>query len=310
MPKGRSLLQRNEAPMKILITGGKGQLGTDCAQILADRHDILAIDLDELDITSRLDVEKVVQGFCPDIILNCAAYTQVDACETEKALAWKVNVNGPKNLALSAIDCHAQLIHVSTDYVFDGTRPVPQPYREDDETGPISYYGKTKLEGEIAVKETTPNHMIVRTAWLYGMNGSNILKTFLKLALKYPEKEIKVVNDQFGSPTWSYRLALQIAQLIEAKGTGVYHATSEGYCTWYDLAQYFLQEMDVPHLVVPCSTEEYPTPATRPKNSILENGRVKDQGINIMPFWEDDIHHFVTRFKTALVAEIERQVKT
>jgi len=295
--------------VKILITGGKGQLGTDCAQVLGDRHDILAIDLDELDITDQSDVKKTVQRFSPNIILNCAAYTQVDACETEKALAWKVNVNGPKNLALSAKDCHAQMIHVSTDYVFDGTREAPRPYREDDEPGPISYYGRTKLEGEIAVKEITSNHMIVRTAWLYGLNGSNILKTFLRLALKNPDKEMKVVNDQFGSPTWSYRLALQIAQLIEAKGQGIYHVTSEGYCTWYELAQYFLQEMNVPHRVIPCSTEEYPTPATRPKNSILENSRLKEQGIHLMPFWQDDVHHFVARFRTALVAEIERQVK-
>jgi len=187
---------------------------------------------------------------------------------------------------------------------------VPQPYQEEDEPGPISYYGKTKLQGEIAVKETTPNHMIVRTAWLYGINGPNILKTFLRLAMENPDKEIKVVNDQFGSPTWSYRLALQIAKLIEARALGTYHATSEGYCTWYDLAQYFLQEMDVPHRVIPCSTAEYPRPAARPKNSILENRRLNQQGINLMPFWEDDIHHFVTRFRTALIAEIKGQVKS
>jgi dTDP-4-dehydrorhamnose reductase len=294
--------------MKILITGGKGQLGADCAQALCGSHDIVAIDLDELDITDMSDVERVVQESCPEIILNCAAYTQVDACETDRELAWHVNVNGPKNLALSARNCHAQMIHISTDYVFDGTRQTPQPYREDDNPAPISYYGKTKLEGEMAVKETTPNHMIIRTAWLYGVNGDNILKTFLRLALKTPEKEIKVVNDQFGSPTWSHRLALQIAKLIETNGQGVYHATSEGYCTWYDLAQYFLQKMEVPHRVVPCTTAEYPTPATRPKNAILENHHLKEQGINLMPFWEEDVTRFVGQHRAALVTEIERQV--
>ncbi len=295
--------------MKILITGGKGQLGSDCAQVLADRHDILAIDLDELDITEPSDVKNTIQRFSPNIVLNCAAYTQVDACETEKALAWKVNVNGPRNLALSARDCRAKLIHVSTDYVFDGTRQVPEPYREDDEPGPISYYGKTKLEGEKAVKDTTSNHMIVRTAWLYGRNGPNILKTFLRLALTNPDKELKIVNDQFGSPTWSYRLALQIGRLIDAKGQGIYHATSEGYCSWYGLAEVFLEAMKVPHRIVPCSTDEYPTPAARPKNSILENSRLKAQGIQLMPLWKDDVHQFVARCGDALAAEIEQQVK-
>ena len=284
-------------------------MGSDCARVLADRHDILAIDLDELDITDPSDVKKTIQRFSPNIILNCAAYTQVDACETERTSAWEVNVNGPGNLALGARDCRAKLIHVSTDYVFDGSRQVPEPYREDDEPGPISYYGKTKLEGEKAIKDITPNHMIVRTAWLYGLNGPNILKTFLRLALTNPDKELKVVNDQFGSPTWSYRLALQIGKLIEARGRGIYHATSEGYCSWYDLAQVFLQTMKVPHRVIPCSTDEYPTPATRPKNSILENSRLKEQGIQLMPFWKDDVHQFVARYGTVLRAEIEQQVK-
>jgi dTDP-4-dehydrorhamnose reductase len=296
--------------MRILITGSKGQLGADCAQVLFTKHETLAIDLDELDITKQSDVERVIRDFSPNIVINCAAYTQVDACETEKELAWNVNVNGPKNLAVSAKRFNAKVIHISTDYVFDGTKEAPQPYRETDEPGPVSYYGKTKLEGEIAVKETTENHVIVRTAWLYGMNGQNILKTFLRIAMENPDKAIKVVNDQFGSPTWSYRLALQIAKLIETNGQGVYHATSEGYCTWYDLAQHYLQKMDVPHRVIPCSTEEYPTTAVRPKNSILENRRLNEQGINVMSFWEEDMNHFIAQFGPALVTEIRQQVKT
>jgi dTDP-4-dehydrorhamnose reductase len=296
--------------MRILITGSKGQLGADCAQILGTTHETLAVDLDELDITEQSDVERVVRNFSPNIVVNCAAYTQVDACETEKKLAWNVNVNGPKFLAVSAKRVGAKMIHISTDYVFDGTKAAPQPYRESDEPGPTSYYGKTKLEGETAVKETMENYVIVRTAWLYGMNGHNILKTFLKMALENPDKPIKVVNDQFGSPTWSYRLALQIAKIIEENGQGIYHATSEGYCTWYDLAQYYLQKMDVPHRVIPCSTEEYPTAAVRPKNSILENRRLKEQGINVMSFWEEDMNHFIAQFGQALVTEIKQQVKS
>ena len=296
--------------MRILITGSKGQLGADCAQVLCTSHETLAIDLEEMDITKQWDVERVVSDFRPHIIINCAAYTQVDACETEKDQARTVNVDGPKNLAIHARKTHATLIHVSTDYVFDGTKEVPEPYRETDKPGPVSYYGKTKLEGEITVQQTMEDYMIVRTAWLYGLNGHNILKTFLRLAMEDPDRVIKVVNDQFGSPTWSYRLALQIAKLVEAKGRGIYHATSEGYCTWYDLAQYFLQKMDVPHRVIPCPTEEYPTTAVRPKNSILENSRLKQQGIHVMSFWEEDMNHFIDQFGPALVTEIERQVKS
>ena len=294
--------------MKILITGSKGQLGADCAQILGTAHETLAIDLDELDITKQSEVDRIVEQFSPHMVVNCAAYTQVDACETEKELAWNVNVNGPRNLAISAKRVGAKMIHISTDYVFDGTKATPQPYRETDEPGPISYYGKTKLEGEMAVKEAMENHVIVRTAWLYGINGHNILKTFLRIAMGNPDKPIKVVNDQFGSPTWSYRLAVQIAKLIEVNGQGVYHATSEGYCSWYDLAQYYLQKMDVPHRVIPCSTEEYPTTAVRPKNSILENSRLKQQDINVMAFWEEDLNQFIAQFGPALVRECKQQV--
>ena len=291
--------------MKILICGSDGQLGSDCTNVLKPTHEVLPVDLENLDITDPSEVETMAQEFTPDIILNCAAYTGVDECETKKGLAWRVNAQGPRNLGITAKRHGARLIHISTDYVFGGKKEVPEPYSEEDDPSPLSCYGRTKLKGEEAIRKTIDSHMIVRTAWLYGLQGHNFLKTMLKLALRDPGKEIKVVNDQFGSPTWSYRLALQIKALITAKGHGTYHVTSEGYCTWYELASCFLEKMAVPHSVIPCTTREYPTPAIRPINSILENGRLKRAGIDIMPHWEDDLDQFISTFKGRLIKELK-----
>jgi dTDP-4-dehydrorhamnose reductase len=289
-----------------MITGAKGQLGQDCNGILRKRHEVTALARDEMDITNLSDVDRRIRQFSPDIIINCAAYTKVDRCETEKDAAWKVNVAGAKNLAGCTEKYGSRLIHVSTDYVFDGRKGVPEPYVETDETNPISYYGKTKLEGERAVKGATDRFIIVRTAWLYGIGGHNFLKTMLKLSFMRSDNTIKVVNDQFGSPTWTYRLALQIERLIETNCRGIFHATAEGCCTWYELAGYFLKKMDVPHTLIPCTTLEYPTPASRPMNSILENTNLKDKGMNIMAHWKTDIDEFVLNFRNDLIKEIEK----
>ncbi|MGA1823961.1 MAG: dTDP-4-dehydrorhamnose reductase, partial [bacterium] len=277
--------------MKIMITGGKGQLGSDCTEILQRSHNIMSIDLEDLDITNLSAVETKVRNFTPDCIVNCAAFTQVDACETQKEMAWNVNVRGPENLAQCVENLGGKLIHISTDYVFDGHKKPPDPYIEDDETHPLSYYGITKLKGEKAIQAATERHCIVRTAWLYGIHGQNIIKTMLRLTLQNPQKQIKLVNDQFGSPTWSYRLALQIANIIDDPIEGTYHATAEGYCTWYQLITYFLDTMKVSHNIIPCTTKEYPTPAIRPKNSILENRNLTIKGLNIMKQWREDIDH-------------------
>ncbi len=184
---------------------------------------------------------------------------------------------------------------------------MPDAYTEEDDPAPISYYGVTKLAAEEAIRGITDNHIILRTAWLYGIRGQNFLKTMLNLALKDPQREIKLVNDQFGSPTWSYRLALQIEKLMEAGENGTFHATSEGYCTWYELATCFLGMMGLPHSFVPCTTSEYPTPAVRPINSILENKRLKDSGINLMPGWKSDLDEFVFRFRNRLIDETKEE---
>jgi len=287
--------------MKILLTGGKGQLGHDCSGVLRRAHEVNAFGRDKLDITKLSEVEALVQKLAPDIILNCAGYTQVDASESQKETAWNVNVKGTENIARVADKQGCQIIHISTDYIFDGRKDVPVPYLENDDPNPRSYYGLTKLESEAVVRRSTVRHIILRTAWTYGFNGHNFLKTMLKLALANPQKELRVVNDQFGSPTWSYRLALQIEQMIGANCRGTYHATAEGHCSWYELASHFLQKMEVPHKLIPCASEEYPTPATRPKNSILENRRLKEKGINVMKHWQDDLDRFISGFRDQLI---------
>lgn len=291
--------------MKILIFGSSGQLGSDCSSLLGRTHDTVTPTEEALDITDRSAVESAFNIIKPEIVLNCAAYTFVDDCETSRETAWKVNVEGPKNIASASDRNGSKLIHISTDYLFNGERNVPEPYLEDDKPEPLSYYGRTKLESEQIIRQTLEDHIILRTAWVYGVNGHNFLKTILKLFMQNSDRVIKVVNDQFGSPAWSYRLAEQISRLIDADGKGVYHASSEGYCTWYELAVAFLTEMGLPHKLLPCSTEDYPTPAHRPKNSILENRRLKEAGINIMGYWKDDLSLFVKNFKGKLIKEAE-----
>lgn len=288
--------------MKILIAGAQGQLGCDCLAILA-RHELRGMDLPELDITDPASVTHALKDFRPDVVVNCAAFTRVDAAETEREAAWRVNADGPRHLARELTRRGGRLVHLSTDYVFDGRRPPPQPYVESDQPGPTGYYGVSKLAGETAVLEACGRHVILRTAWLYGRHGHNFLKTMLRLALRQPDRPLKVVNDQYGSPTWSERLARQIDKVVDAGVTGLYHATAEGYGTWFDLACHFLKAMGLEHEIRPCATAEHPTPARRPANSILENARLKAEGLNVMQDWRADLDAFVARFREDLLAE-------
>ena len=263
-----------------------------------------------MDITRQESVAETVENIRPDLIINCAAHTGVDACESEEERARDLNVAGPRYLAESALRQGSLLVHVSTDYVFDGQKPTTEGYSETDQPGPLSVYGKTKLAGERAVSEATDHHVILRTAWLYGIHGHNFLKTMLRLACADPRRELKVVNDQFGSPTWSYRLALQIARLVDFGGRGIYHGTAEGYGTWYELARYFLEQMGVEHNIEPCTTADYPTPAVRPKNAILENGRFKAEGIHVMKDWRRDIERYVSEFRGQLMGEVKKEASS
>jgi len=295
--------------MKILIIGCNGQLGKDCSSLLSPEHDILNCDIScaklRTDISNKESVDDLVSAHMPEIIINCAAYTAVDKCETETELAWKINRDGPRYLAQAADSINARLIHISTDYVFDGKKQIPYPYTEADPVSPISQYGKSKLAGEEAVEKFCSSYLILRTAWLYSAHGPNFLKTMLRLSMQNKNREIQVVNDQYGSLTWSYTLALQIQALLDTELRGIFHTTAEGYSTWYEGACYFLEEMNVPHNLTPCTTSEYPTPAVRPANSILENQKLKNSRINVFQDWRHDIDLFIVRNKERLLAEIQ-----
>ena len=281
---------------KVLIVGANGQLGHDC--IDAFQHsNVIGLDLPDIDITSLESLYSVINIHNPDVIVNCAAYTNVDGAENDEKTARLVNALGPKNLSKVANEKNIFLVHISTDYVFAGNRQLPEPSFESDPTGPVSVYGITKLEGELAVAAETSDYAILRTAWLYGIHGKNFLKTMLRLAKENPERVIKVVSDQYGSPTFSKTLAKQIKKVVENRATGVFHATGEGYCSWYELAKTFLEQYGIPFKMEPCTSDEYPTPAKRPSNSILENKRLKDLNINVMIDWKVDLAEFTKLLK-------------
>ncbi len=287
--------------MKILLIGSKGMLGSDCKDVLSEDHDVIAPDKKELDIVSWDRVIEGLQDISPDIILNCAGFTDVEACETEAFTVRKINVEGPRNLAQGSARFNSKLMHISSDYVFSGKKTIPQPYFEDDPMNPLSAYGKSKMESEVAVRENARNYIIIRTGWLYGRNGKNFIKSLLINAFDKKRKTLKVVNDQFGSPTWTYRLALQIGELIKKDAEGTYHATSEGHCSRFEYAKYVLKKLKIKVSLEACSINDYPQAAKRPSNCILENRLLRKQGANIMLDWKKDVKAFLERFGRELI---------
>jgi len=289
--------------MKLLIIGSGGQLGTDCMNILRERHQVNGIDFPDIDIGERGSIEECFEQIAPDCVINCAAYTAVDACETERDLAWKINSDGPRFIAQIASSSGCRVVHISTDYVFDGNRQIPAPYEEGDPVNPLSEYGRSKLAGEQATARYAQDSLILRTAWLYSAHGPNFLKTMLRLALSDPNRPFTIVNDQFGSLTWSHTLARQIEKIVELPLQGVLHTTSTGYSSWYEAACYFLEQMQVPHAFVPCTTADYPTPAHRPANSILKNSVLEKNDLSVFRSWQEDVDRFVAAFRDDLVRE-------
>jgi dTDP-4-dehydrorhamnose reductase len=291
--------------MRIFVVGSEGQLGTDCMQVLPCA---IGLDLPDLDINDRLQTLGWLNELRPEVLINYVAYTTVDVCESDP-VCWRVNTDGPKHLAEWASANGAFLVQVSTDYVSHGNKALLDPYTEEDSTGPVSEYGRSKLAGEKAVLDSGANVAILRTPWFYGATWKSFLKTMPCLAVQTPEREILVGTDQFGSPTWSHILARQIASLIDTRSTGLFHAISEGYCSWFDLASRFLQLMDIPHRLAPCTAAEYPTPAKRPANSILENSLLKQRGINLFEDWGVELESFVQKHRASLLAEARGVVK-
>lgn len=292
--------------MKILLIGSKGMLGTDCKSVLAQNYEIVAPDKKELDITSWDKVIEQLHHLSPDIIINCAGFTDMDACEKERMSFFvrKVNVEGPRNLAQGSARFDCKLIHISSGYVFSGQKNIPQPYFEDDPMDPISAYGRSKMESEIALRENAPDYIIVRSAWLFGRHGNNFMKSLLAEAFKKKRgAPLKIANDQFGSPTWTYRLALQIQELIRLEAKGSFHATSEDHCTRSEYAEYVIKKLGLKLSFEPCISKASPRKAKRPLNCILENRLLKKQGINIMPSWKEDVDVFLEKYGDELIKE-------
>ena len=286
---------------KILIAGCNGQLGRALNKEYA-KDDVEFINTDvaqgegilSLDITNVEEVIRCAEKTKPDVIINCAAHTNVDACETQWDLAYQINAVGARNLSIAAAKTDAKLIHVSTDYVFPGTSP--KPLTEFDATGPISAYGKTKLEGENFVKEFAPKHFILRTAWLYG-EGKNFVKTMLKLSESHDT--ITVVSDQYGSPTSAAELAKMIHFLEPTENYGTYHATCEGQCSWADFAVEIFKRAGKDTVVKYVTTEEYNSPAKRPAYSVLDNYmlRLAAKDAFRMADWKDALDVYFEEMK-------------
>jgi len=276
--------------MKVLITGANGQLGREIAKQYKDKKhiDLILTDVLDLDITNVNQVYSFVNENKPDVIINCAALTAVDKCETEIDLAYKINTIGPKNLAAAANQIGAEIVQVSTDYVFGGN--INKSLTEFDEVDPQTVYGKTKLEGEILVKNHNPKHYIVRTAWLYG-DGNNFVKTMLNLSKT--NKTLKVVNDQRGTPTSAVDLARVIIKLVEDKNYGLFHCTCKGECTWYEFTKEIFRLKGIATEVLPCTTDEFPRPAKRPEYSVLRNYMLELTTGDITRTWQEAIEEYI-----------------
>jgi len=276
--------------MKILVTGYKGQLGYDVVQEgLKKGFDMIGIEREDLDLTIDEDVLTYVSNVNPDAIIHCAAYTAVDKSEEDKEGCWKVNVEGTKYLATAAKDVKAKFIYISTDYVYDGEGQ--EPFVETDVPNPQGYYGLTKYEGEKKVREILEEYFIVRTSWVFGINGNNFVKTMLKLA--ETRDELNVVGDQIGSPTYTYDLAILLIDMIQSEKYGLYHASNEGFCSWADFAEEAFCLAGKEMKVNAITTEDYPTPAVRPKNSRMSKQKLIDNGFNKLPSWKDAVKRYI-----------------
>ena len=280
--------------MKILITGANGMLAKSVRKRL-EGNELICTDVEDLDITNKEAVKEFVAKIKPEYIINCAAFTAVDKAETAGEIVEKINADGPRNLAKAAKENGSVLVHISTDYVFGGDLDVEKDYKEDAPKKPVTAYGITKLHGEQAIEKNLDKYYIFRTAWLYG-DGNNFVRTMLKLG--ETKDELNVVSDQHGSPTYAEDLANFIGEAIEKKiPYGIYHATNEGYTTWYDFTKAIFEYAGIVCKVNPVTTEKYIemmkiTQAKRPKNSQMSKDKLKAQGIEI-PEWEDALKRYL-----------------
>ena len=287
--------------MKILITGSAGMLGTQVVTDLSRGYtelgevpaalkgaQVITADVDTLDITDKAACEKYIAETAPDVVINCAAYTNVDGCESHQDDAFKVNAIGPRNLAIACEKIGAKLVHVSTDYVFKGDEATPR--REYDLTNPVSVYGKTKNAGEEFVRQFCSRYFIVRTAWLYGYNGKNFVKTMVRLCNE--RGGASVVNDQHGNPTNAADLSHHLLKIAACEEYGTYHCTGNGECTWYEFASEIARLAGFEGAMKPCASDEFPTPTKRPAYSSLDNMMLRVTVGDEMRHWKDALEAY------------------
>lgn len=276
--------------MRVLVTGVKGQLGYDVVKELNKRgHIAIGTDIEEMDITDAENVDKVIKENSPEAVIHCAAYTAVDAAEDNEALCRKINSDGTQNIANVCKELDIKMIYISTDYVFDGEGE--KPWEPEDDRTPLNVYGQTKYEGELAVQNTLDKYFIVRIAWVFGVNGKNFIKTMLNLGKT--RDSLTVVNDQFGSPTYTYDLARLLVDMVETDKYGIYHATNEGICTWYEFACEIFKQAGMNVKVSPVSADEYPAKAKRPSNSRMSKEKLTENGFEKLPTWQEALGRYL-----------------
>jgi dTDP-4-dehydrorhamnose reductase len=265
--------------MKVLVTGADGQLGYDVVKKLNEENiEHIGVDKEDFDLTNEKETKNFILNYQPDVIVHCAAYTDVDKAEVERELCYKVNVEGTKYVAKSAKESKAKMLYISTDYVFDGQGE--ESFEVTDQPNPINYYGETKFQGEQEVQNLLDKYFIVRTSWVFGEHGDNFVKTMLELGKE--RDEISVVADQYGSPTYTGDLAELVVEMIETSKYGVYHATNEGFYSWYEFAKEIFRAADMDVTVKPVSSEEFKTKAKRPKNSRLSKHSLLYNGFDLL----------------------------
>ena len=285
--------------MRVLVIGAKGQLGLEVCKVLEEVHKVIPATREDADITNLEQVLLLVEKISPEAIVNAAAYTDVDDCEKNKGKAFLVNALGARNVAIAAREAGAKLVHISTDYVFDGAKDGP--YVEYDPPCPLNIYGWSKLLGEHMVKEQNPRSFILRVAWLYSAHRKNFVKTMLRLARE--RSEIQVVTDQRGNPTFAGDVARQIQVLLDTRSYGLYHCVSQGSCSRFEFAREIFRIAGLNVKLIPVKSSEFTTVARRPPHSVLENFMLKIQNLDIMPHWLESLERELPK----IMEEVEKE---
>lgn len=280
--------------MRVLVTGAKGQLGSDLLCELSKRNiESVGIDIDDLDITDADATKRVIENINNnakiDAIIHCAAYTAVDAAEDNESLVTKINAEGTKNIAEVAKTLDVAMMYISTDYVFDGEGE--RPWKPDDKRAPLNVYGMAKYKGELYVEELLKKYFIVRISWVFGLHGNNFIKTMIRLGKE--RGAVSVVNDQIGSPTYTPDLSRLLVDMIVSDKYGRYHATNEGLCSWYDFAVEIFKQAKLDVAVTPVSSDAFPVKAKRPHNSRMDKSKLTENGFELLPPWQDALRRYL-----------------